>query len=96
MRAAALLKQESAGHTLQPTALVHEAFMKLAPQAKAQIQNDSQALALAAMATLAECVIEPVTPSGHSGAPKAPIASGIATRGHSRRSRSASTPFVAQ
>lgn len=50
MRAAALLKQESAGHTLQPTALVHEAFMKLAPQAKAQIQNDSQALALAAMA----------------------------------------------
>ncbi|MCX5691389.1 MAG: ECF-type sigma factor [Planctomycetota bacterium] len=49
-RAAALLRQESPGHTLQPTALVHEAFMKLAPQDKAQINNDSQALALAAIA----------------------------------------------
>lgn len=49
-RAAALLRQESSGHTLQPTALVHEAFMKLAPQDKAQINNDSQALALAAIA----------------------------------------------
>ena len=31
-RAAAYLRRERAGHTLQPTALVHEAYLRLVPQ----------------------------------------------------------------
>ena len=50
VRAAALLKHEEAGHTLQPTALVHEAFVRLAQQRKNEVENEGQALALAAIA----------------------------------------------
>jgi RNA polymerase sigma factor (TIGR02999 family) len=50
LRAAAMLRQEDRGHTLQATALVHEAYMKLAQQTRAEIQNESHALALAAVA----------------------------------------------
>ncbi len=45
-----MLSRESAGHTLQATALVHEAYMKLAQQDRSILQNDSHALALAAIA----------------------------------------------
>ena len=37
--AAHLLRSERPGHTLQPTALVNEAYVKLAGQAKVQWQN---------------------------------------------------------
>lgn len=50
LRAASLLSQEKAGHTLQPTALVHEAYLKLAEQTRAEIKDDVHALAVAAMA----------------------------------------------
>ena len=41
-RAAAYLRRERAGHTLQPTALVHEAFLRLVKQDHAAWQNRSQ------------------------------------------------------
>jgi RNA polymerase sigma factor (TIGR02999 family) len=52
--AAHYLRNEHAGHTLQPTALVHEAYMKLANGANAagdaaQSQNEFRALASHAM-----------------------------------------------
>jgi len=48
--AAACLRQERAGHTLQPTALVHEAWLKLADQTKAEFADRGHYLAVAAMA----------------------------------------------
>lgn len=45
-----LLRSERQGHTLQPTALVHEAYLKLAGQAKVQWQNRAHFLAVAARA----------------------------------------------
>jgi len=44
------LRRERAGHTLQPTALVHEAFLRLAGQRRAQWQNREQFFAVAARA----------------------------------------------
>jgi RNA polymerase sigma factor (TIGR02999 family) len=41
-RAAAYLKQERRSHTLQPTALVHEAFLRLVDQRQAAWQNRAQ------------------------------------------------------
>jgi RNA polymerase sigma-70 factor (ECF subfamily) len=41
---------ERAGHTLQPTALVHEAYLKLADQREARIANRTQFLAIASQA----------------------------------------------
>jgi RNA polymerase sigma factor (TIGR02999 family) len=41
-RAAAYLRRERAGHTLQPTALVHEAFLRLVDQKAAAWQNRAQ------------------------------------------------------
>jgi len=41
------MRDERASHTLQPTALVHEAFLKLAGQDRANWQNRSQFLAVA-------------------------------------------------
>ena len=47
-RAAAAMRREDAGHTLQATALVHEAYMRLVDQRQAQWQNRSQFYGLAA------------------------------------------------
>lgn len=44
------LKRERHGHTLQPTALVHEAFLKLQGQKDAQLQSRAHLLSVAAMA----------------------------------------------
>jgi RNA polymerase sigma-70 factor (ECF subfamily) len=41
-RAAAHLRRERRGHTLQPTALVHEAYLKLVDQKRAIWQNREQ------------------------------------------------------
>src|SRR5688500_14591186 len=41
-RAAAHLRRERAGHTLQPTALVHEAYLRLVTQDRADWQNRAQ------------------------------------------------------
>jgi RNA polymerase sigma-70 factor (ECF subfamily) len=46
--AARLLRDERTSHTLQPTALVHEAYLKIAQQESALWQNKSQFLAVAA------------------------------------------------
>jgi RNA polymerase sigma factor (TIGR02999 family) len=42
------LRAESAGHTLQATALVHEAYLRLVDQTRAQWQNRAQFMAVAA------------------------------------------------
>ncbi len=44
------LRREKAGHTLQPTALVHEAFLRLAGQKRVHWQNREQFFAIAAQA----------------------------------------------
>jgi len=44
------LRRERAGHTLQPTALVHEAFLRLVGQNRIRWQNREQFFALAAQA----------------------------------------------
>jgi RNA polymerase sigma factor (TIGR02999 family) len=44
------LRNERPGHTLSPTALVHEAFLKLAAQTRAQWVDRAQFFALAARA----------------------------------------------
>lgn len=49
-RAAALLRQERRGHTLSPTALVNEAYMRLAPQRRVGEDERVHFLAIAAMA----------------------------------------------
>lgn len=49
-RAQILLSDERPNHTLQATALVNEAYLKLAQQDRAAMQNQSHALALAAIA----------------------------------------------
>jgi len=41
------LKDERAGHTLQPTALVHEAFLRLAGQDRANWRNRAQFMGIA-------------------------------------------------
>ena len=41
-RAAAYLRRERAGHTLQPTALVHEAYLRLVDQRATSWQNRAQ------------------------------------------------------
>jgi RNA polymerase sigma-70 factor (ECF subfamily) len=46
-RAAAHLRRERQGHTLQPTALVHEAYLRLVDQRRAAWQNRAQFLAVA-------------------------------------------------
>ena len=48
--AAAYLKNERSDHTLQPTALVHEAYLKLADQKDLQWQDQTHFRALAATA----------------------------------------------
>lgn len=47
-RAAAAMRREDAGHTLQATALVHEAYMRLVDQRQGHYQNRSQFYGLAA------------------------------------------------
>ncbi len=44
------LRAESVGHTLQPTALVHEAYLKLLQQREVAWDNQAQALGLAVQA----------------------------------------------
>jgi RNA polymerase sigma factor (TIGR02999 family) len=44
------LRRERAGHTLQPTALVHEAFLRLVGQNRIRWQNRQQFFAVAAQA----------------------------------------------
>ena len=46
--AAHFLKQERADHTLQPTALVHEAYLRLLDQKNISVQNGAQFFAMAA------------------------------------------------
>jgi len=46
--AARYLRRERVGHTLQPTALVHEAYVKLIDQSRAQWQNRAQFFGVAA------------------------------------------------
>ena len=41
-RAAAFLRRERSGHTLQPTALVHEAYLRLVNQDRAVWRNRAQ------------------------------------------------------
>jgi RNA polymerase sigma-70 factor, ECF subfamily len=45
--AARYMRDERAGHTLQPTALVHEAFLRLAGQDRANWQNRAQFMGIA-------------------------------------------------
>jgi RNA polymerase sigma-70 factor, ECF subfamily len=45
-RAAAFLRRERSGHTLQPTALVHEAYLRLVNQERAVWQNRAQFFAV--------------------------------------------------
>ena len=47
-RAAGFLRRERGGHTLQPTALVHEAYLRLAEQDRVVWQNRAHFLAVAA------------------------------------------------
>ncbi len=47
--AAAYLRRERAGHTLQPTALVHEAYVRLIDQRRADWSNRAQFVGLAAV-----------------------------------------------
>jgi RNA polymerase sigma factor (TIGR02999 family) len=47
-RAAAAMRREGEGHTLQPTALVHEAYMRLVDQHRAAWQNRAQFYGVAA------------------------------------------------
>jgi len=47
-RAAAYLRRERVGHTLQPTALVHEAYLRLVQQDHAVWQNRAQFFGVAA------------------------------------------------
>jgi RNA polymerase sigma factor (TIGR02999 family) len=47
-RAAAYLRRERPGHTLQPTALVHEAYLRLVKQNRMAWQNRAQFLGVAA------------------------------------------------
>jgi RNA polymerase sigma factor (TIGR02999 family) len=46
-RAAAYLRRERLGHTLQPTALVHEAYLRLVEQRRAIFQSRAHFLAVA-------------------------------------------------
>lgn len=46
-RAAAQLRRERRGHTLEPTALVHEAYLRLVDQRRVAWQNRAQFLAIA-------------------------------------------------
>ncbi|MGQ0736218.1 MAG: ECF-type sigma factor [Acidobacteriota bacterium] len=46
-RAAAFLRRERPGHTLQPTALVHEAYLRLVNQDRAEWRNRAQFFAVA-------------------------------------------------
>jgi RNA polymerase sigma-70 factor, ECF subfamily len=46
--AAGQLRRERAGHTLNPTALVHEAYLKLAAQTRVEPRNRAHVLALTA------------------------------------------------
>lgn len=47
--AAAYLRRERAGHTLQPTALVHEAYVRLIDQKRVDWSNRAQFIGLAAV-----------------------------------------------
>ena len=47
-KAAAYLRRERGGHTLQPTALVHEAYLRLLAQDRVAWQNRAHFLAIAA------------------------------------------------
>lgn len=47
-RAAAYMRDERAGHTLQPTALVHETYLKLVEQHRTSFQNRAHFMAVAA------------------------------------------------
>lgn len=46
-RAAAFIRRERSGQTLQPTALVHEVYLRLVGQERAQWRNRAQFLAIA-------------------------------------------------
>jgi len=50
VRADLVLRRESRGHTLQPTALVHEAFIRMVDQRRARFSNRAHFCAIAAQA----------------------------------------------
>jgi RNA polymerase sigma factor (TIGR02999 family) len=47
-QAARALRREAAGHTLQPTALVHEAYLRLVDQARVRVESRAQFYGVAA------------------------------------------------
>jgi RNA polymerase sigma factor (TIGR02999 family) len=47
-QAARALRREAAGHTLQPTALVHEAYLRLVDQARVRVESRAQFFGIAA------------------------------------------------
>jgi RNA polymerase sigma factor (TIGR02999 family) len=81
--AAYFLREEREGHTLQPTALVHEAYLRLAGQ-KAGWRNRAQFMGVAAQLMrriLVDC--RPATPSGRLRRSRSPPGTG--RRGPHRR-----------
>ena len=48
--AQSLFVRESSGHTLQPTALVHEAYLKLVDQKRADVKSRTHFIAIGAQA----------------------------------------------
>lgn len=59
--AASYLRQERAGHTLQPTALVHEAYLRMIDQRQVDWSNRAQFVGLAAV-TMASASPRPSLP----------------------------------
>jgi len=55
--AAAYLRKEQQGHTLQPTALVHEAYLRLVDQKQPNFQNRSHFFGVAAVSVPLESVV---------------------------------------
>lgn len=56
-RAVAFMRKERQHHTLQPTALVHEAYLRLVDQSRVSCENRSQFLAFAAQ-TMRRILVE--------------------------------------
>src|SRR4051812_37210353 len=66
-RAAAYLRRERAGHTLQPTALVHEVFLLLVKQDRTAWQNRAQFFGVASQ-MMRRLLVDPSTGPRHGEA----------------------------
>jgi RNA polymerase sigma factor (TIGR02999 family) len=79
--AAASLRGERADHTLQPTALVHEAWLRLVDQTRVEWQNRAHFLGTAALA-MRRVLVDHARARGREkrggGAGREPLESGIA------------------